>query len=192
MKKSLKVLIVFAFVALFVAVWMVLGDEPTDVRIVPEKMFDVAPAGHTVPDSSYMIAAPRLTAARNWVSGADYVHGDIVRSTENNSRLYWCVSGNLTGETASVNPNQHDGDLVDGNLTWRRIPPHNRNGIIIINGGENNVWLAVGDKNTTAVANKGIILTPGAAWWVDLPLMQFGVFAISDTGTDNLILVQEW
>jgi len=192
MKKSIRFLLILAFVALFAAAWMALAEDPIDVRITPEKSFDVEPTGYNVPTVSYMIAAPRLKSAPNWTLGATYSHGDIIRSTNNTSRLYWCASTNLTGVAATTCPNHHHGDASDGVLTWRRIPPHDRNGINVVNVGTNYVCLAVGDKNSAAEVEKGIHLAAGASWWVDIPTMQFAVFAISEAGTTNLVTVQEW
>lgn len=191
MKKSIKFLIVFASIVLAISVWIVFAEDPIDVRIVPEKDWDEEPTGFNVSSNSMMIAAPRLRAVPNWVSGTGYQHGDMVRATNNTTRLYWCVNEVFTNIVAATCPTHHHGDADDGSLTWRRVPPHNRNGINIVNQGTNDVWLAVGDKNTTAVVNSGIHLRPDAAWFIDGTWMQFGVFAICNVES-NRLTVQEW
>ena len=156
------------------------------VAFAGDRNYPTEPAGFEVGITSRMIAAPRSTAAPNWVLGTAYARDAMVRSTAHTSRIYWNVTTNAGAATTNPDHLDADTDVTDGNITWRRIIPKPRKGIYGANNGGDNVWLGFGHA---ATVSNGVLLTANGTFWED-EKVQCAIYAISN-GTTNRVSTQE-
>lgn len=138
--------------------------------------------------SSLQILPAVTPYADAWETNTAYVYGDYVSWS---NREYWCVSAGTSKTTYATAPTATDGDDTnDAPIVWRYIHPR-RSQVYIVNDGTAPVYLSF---KTAATASSGIRLNANGGAFSspsgsDCP--QGAIYAISEAGSTNTLLIQE-
>ena len=167
---------------------LLLAAVTVSIAFAGDRNYPTAPASFTVGTNSMMIVAPRLVSARSWVAGTVYEQGDMVRSTAHTSRVYWNVTTNAGAATTCPDHLSVMTDVTDGDITWRRIVPRARQGIIVQLSTENECWFSIG---SAAVVSNGWKLIENGSFSIATESLQDAVYAIG-ISNDTHVTTQEF
>ncbi len=136
----------------------------------------------SVLDTSVLISGARgIKSAAAYAALTAFAQGDYILVEK---RVYFAAIAGTTADTTA--PTHADGDVVDGTVTWRRVPRGDRQTFQVVNDSADLIYLS--SDGQPAVLNEGNRLNANGGAW-NMPNLHNGeIFAIAVTTASNLTI----